>query len=122
MRVDLQLDDGLDRLVRRIEGRAARAIERPFARHARRLQQEARAQWPVDTGRSRRQLRIDVYLTTAGVVVEATCDVTYATDVRRRGQPKGEAWRELVERPMTAIGRTVGDDVARELAAVVEDR
>lgn len=116
MNVDVQWS-GLDDLVRRIEGRAARAVERPLARATREVLRAAKAAWPVRTGRSRRALTSSVYLTTAGVVVEAACPVDYATDIH-----DGQTWRELVRDPLSQLGRQTGPDIERELVAVVEGR
>lgn len=121
--VGVKVDDsGLRAAVQRVNGRAANAIARPLKRHAQRILREARAEWPVDTGRSRRSLRVEVYLTTAGVVVEAVTTATYGEDVRARGEPRGTSWRRLMEAPLLDLGTLAAPEVVRELEALVEGR
>ena len=107
---------------RRVDGRAAESIARPLKRHATRLLREARAAWPVDTGRSRRSLRVEVYLTTTGVVVEAATDSPYGDQVRGAGEPRGTSWRRLVEAPLLDLGTVATPELVRELEALIEDR
>lgn len=118
--VGVRIDSDLTELTRRVEGSAARAIERPLRRHAKRILAAARAAWPVDTGRSSRSLRVDVYLTTSGVVVEAVVRATYGDQVRARGEPRGASWRRLVELPMLDLGTEATPELVRELELLIE--
>ena len=109
--------EGADELVREIEGRAARAIRRPWEIRLREVLAAARAQWPVRTGRSRRRLQGRVFLTTTGVTVEAVNDVDYATEIH-----DGETWRALVVAPVLRLGREEVSIVERAVADAVGGR
>lgn len=78
---------------------------------------EARAAWPVRTGRSRLGLRIVVRrLPDGSVTWEVRNDVPYSGVIFDRKRKPAPTWLRILKLPLREALRSAGPDVVRELA------
>lgn len=61
---------------------------------------EARAQWPVKTGRSKAGLRASKYLSTKELYIGIEDNVPYVYYIKGNEQGGRSTWKELVEKPL----------------------
>ncbi len=120
--VTIKLSDGLDRFVERaIHNSAPGMLERITAR-VEPVLADARAAWPVKTGKSRAGLDLDVLVDTdrEKLRVRIVNTVDYAIFVRPSAYfGAATAWSRLVQKPMKRIHSELADELAAEIAKAV---
>jgi hypothetical protein len=115
-RATVTLDDGLERIARRAIDEALPGVLELLEREGAAVLEDARAQWPVRSGRSRDGLAVRTVLDLGKgeVVVEIVNAVEYAPWVRPAAwYGSTTAWARLVRDPMRAAHKRAVDQVGR---------
>lgn len=124
----VSVDPNLQRVIDRLTGGAFGVVRGAMENEARIIYTDARARWPVKTGRSRDALQMRVALEAEAVEVAITDYARvpkkgggdgplYAHFVRSLKVPNtGRAWLELVRKPMAAARKRLAQDLAEDLA------
>ena len=123
--ITIDFDDGLDRMARRIVDRVPAEVRLELERGVHEIGRNARASWPVKTGRSRDAFRWGVTGSReqpeAYVTNDATADGdAYADDVRLKGGGR-LLWAELVRAPMFRLADQVAGRVGPMVARIARE-
>ena len=101
--VSIEMDDTMERLVRRALDRAAPGVVQQITSETAEVHRLAVARWPVKTGRSKAGLEQEILVSTDSVRGRIVNAVEYAPYVRPRWlYNTTTAWSALVQRPMRA--------------------
>lgn len=114
--MQVEVDDGTERLVRAALEQTAPTVVREIERRVDQVIADARSAWPVRTGRSRAALVSGLRLPDADTVEGfVRNDVDYAFYIKGRQQGGKSTYVELVRKPM----RRAADDIVAELGQAI---
>jgi hypothetical protein len=121
--MQVQVDDGTERLVRAALEQTAPAVSREIERRIAAVLAEARSEWPVRTGASRDALvgglRLPDSETLEGFVYD---DVDYAYFIKGKRQGGKSTYVELVRKPMRAAAEGLVSDLGQVVVNAIERR
>ena len=117
------MDDTLDRIFRRAIDQARPGLLPVLEAEAQRLGENARAEWPVKTGRSRAAIVYGVRVVGGdGLESFVANTAAYVFYIKGRAQGGKSAWQELIRKPGLAsvprlleiLGNAMGDVLGGE--------
>jgi hypothetical protein len=131
-KAQVEIDSGLARLIRRTIANGAPEVAKALDEEAERIYAEARAGWPVKTGRSRDALdhgirilsetKVQAWLLNASPYAKFVM-LGGPNDPGRKMKGRGKtAMNELIRRPANAAGRRIADMIGERVVTMVWGR